>query len=302
MKTFLCLCASVMLAALPVRAEIYTTNGRLDLVLNWKSNAPLVVSGRIVEASAKPRADIAHYPPDISLKFDVVRAILGDAKQEGRVLTIAASGFLWPSELVPLEQGSRCILILEPRRGEPSALALRAVVPVTTVETSAAANIEMTKLVLQVGIISELFLEKSPARQRALIQQVTPILTGDEAQYMAPFVKSRDPWVKRAALSAMVYAIEDSASILEVAEDTEHFWATTKPTDRIDNHYVAYSYFLENYYFFLDSRRWTLCTPWVDDEARKLVRIRRAMYGTGRISARVQFLLDHDGVEPAAGR
>ncbi len=289
-------CAAVGLLEGEAFGYLMTANMRLDWAISGGHDSELIVAGQIVGKDVKPRPSGGEdYPADISLRFKVTTVILGQQLYKDQTLVIPVTSFMWPTELLACQEGARCACVLWTNKwgNKPDTYTLYAVVPVSNTALRTAKDGEESKRILEKEILAELTHEKRPERQEALLLQVTPILTKENAPTVVPFLTSKDVWVMRSALVAGIYATEDKEYIRKAAEDVQSFFTTTGPSDLIKDKYFAYPYFFDHY-FFLDTRR----SPWDDDEANRNRRIFNAFFGTGILSDEVKKILKR---EPPVG-
>jgi hypothetical protein len=283
------LCAAVGLLEGEAFGYLMTVNQPLNRAIYAGHDSKLIVAGQIVGKDVKPHPPVAEdYPADISLRFRVTTVILGQQSYKDQTLVIPATSFKWPTELLACQEGVRCALVLRTNKwgNKPHTYNIDAVVPVSNTALRTAKDGEESKGILEKEILAELTDEKRPERQEALLLQVAPILTKENAPIVVPFLTSKDIWVVRSALVAAIYATEDKEYIRKATEDVQSFFTTTRPTDLIKDKYVAYPYFFDHY-FFLDTRR----SPWDDDEANRNLRILNAMFVTGILSDEVKKIL-----------
>jgi hypothetical protein len=278
-------------------------NHRLDHSIHAEHDPKLIVSGRIITTEVKPRpAALDSYPADVSFQFKVTAVVLGGKNYEGRTIAIPATSFDWPESLVAFKPGVRCTLVLRPSRDEDDErYEIDAVVPANSDDLPTAEDGEGAKRILEMEILAELRKEERPERQRALLVQVAPILTKEHSSIVIPFVDSRDVWVMRAALAALIYATEAPEYIRTAAADAEHFFTTTKPDDLIHNKYGAYSFFFEHY-IFMDKMSWKWGTRWSEIEGDKHLRILDAMFATGLVRDEVKKLLKPSPTDVRPGK
>jgi hypothetical protein len=292
-RTFCALvCVGVALLGREAFGYIMTVNQRLDHAIYAGHDPKLIVAGQIVGKDVKPRPAVAEgYPADVSFRFKVTTVILGQRSYVGRTLVIPATTFMWPSKLLAFREGTRCTLVLRTDWGEKrDEYYLDSVVPVSRLRFRAAKDGEEAKRILEKEIITELKDEKGFERQTALLLQVAPILTTKNAPGVAPFVSSKNVWVMRAALAAMIYATEGKEYLRKAAEDVQRFLSTTKTDDLIEGHYAAYPYFFDHY-FFLEKSSWTFGSRWDEKEASKNLRILNAMFAMDILSEKVKKIL-----------
>jgi hypothetical protein len=251
----------------PAVARIYHGNSRLDHAL-WPQHDPkLVVAGEI-EPGDKPG----------TIRFQVGGVILGAESYKGKTLAVPVESFLWPKDLLSSQKETSCILVLRPALGEQGeGYTLYTVVPGRKKDYSRAADTKAARAILADELLAQLAAEKSEARQRALLLQVAPILLKDRAALVEKFAKSTEPWVRRSALSALVYATEDPKHIAALARDVQDFLSRQKGVEWVDGLEPGVSMrpkaLLLKHYFFLEKSTWTWGTRWGEEEAEKHLRI-----------------------------
>jgi len=294
MKKTICalLCAGVALLGRDAFGYIMTTNQRLDRAIYAEHDPKLIVAGQIVGTDVKPRPSAMDgHPADVSFQFKVTSVILGKQSYKGQTLVIPATTFMWPSNLLAFKEGVQCALVLRTDWGDKrDGYYLFSVVPVSRLKLPAAKDGEDAKRILETEILAQLKGEKGHGRQRALLLQVAPILTKKNAPQVAPFVSSKDVWLKRAALAALIYATEGKEYIRKAAKDVQLFLTSTKTSDLIEGKFAAYPYFFDHY-FFLEKRSWTFGSRWDEQEANKNMRILNAMFGMDILSDEVKKIL-----------
>jgi hypothetical protein len=242
-------------------ADISHKSRRLDHALYPLHPPKLVIAGEIKEVKEGP------YPRDRELSFEIERVILGDQSMAHTEVIVPISAFEWPEVLVPRSSGTYCILVLDTHRF------LYSVVPSSRGRPRTAADQADALYVLEEELLQALGSETSPRRQSAILLQLAPILRSDNIATVIPFVEAEDPWVRRAALAALIYAAEQPNYIRLAAEDLKNLFADKSST---------FEKFIE-YYFFLESRSWRWGSRWNEEEAAKHIRIWKAMLRTGEI-------------------
>ncbi|MBW1811397.1 MAG: hypothetical protein JRJ19_10185 [Deltaproteobacteria bacterium] len=285
-------CVGVALFGRNAFGYIQTTNQRLDHAIYANHDPKLIVAGEIVETDVKPRPSaIDGHPADVSFRFKVSSVILGKQSYKGQTIVVPATTFMWPSNLLAFTKGVKCALIMRTDWGEKrNGFYLESVVPVSRLRLPSAKDGEQAKRILETEILAQLKDEKGHERQRALLMQVAPILTKKNAAQVAPFVSSKDVWLKRAALAALIYATEGKEYIRKAAKDVQLFVSSTKTSDLIGGTYAAYPYFFDHY-FFLEKRSWTFGSRWDEQEASRNLRIVNAMFGMDILSDEVKKIL-----------
>jgi hypothetical protein len=281
-KLITCL-AVCLLASANAFANISYGNQRLDHVLYPKHPPKLVVAGEIREIKGRMY-------DDRELSFGVEEVILGDRALAHTSMTVPTAAFNWPEDLVPHAVGSFCILILDGKR-------LEAVAPAAKGRYRVATNQVEALRVLEEGIVGVLQSETSASRQRAMLLQLAPVLRRENVSSVIPFLKADDPWVRRAALAALIYAAEDAEYVRLAAADIKGFFADEsitaclKKQKRLSSACEPAGKFIESY-FFLESRSWRWGSRWNDEEAGKHRRIWKAILSTGEISAEAAKLIE----------
>ena len=230
---------------------IQTGNQRLDRAIYAGHDPKLIVAGQIVKRNVVTFPDWSG-PADF--RFKIATVILGDDKYTGQTLTIPVTSFVWPNDLLPFENGIRCVLVLRTGWGQKrDGYYLYSVWPVSTTDLRTAKDGEGAKSILAEQILTVLKNERSANRQRHLILQVSPILPKDATDVFAPFLESDDTWLRRAALAGLVYATKEPKYLTMTQKDIEKFVETTDPFSTINGpddrsgHYRL----LFSHYFFL---------------------------------------------------
>jgi hypothetical protein len=248
-------------------ARIYYLNSRLDHAL-WPEHDPkLVVAGEIL-AGDKPG----------TIRLRVRGVILGAEFYKDKILDIPIGSFMWPEALVSSQKGTFCILVLLPsKEKQKEEYYLFTVVPGRKREYPRTADTKAARTILADELLAQLESEKSETRQRALLLQVAPILLKDKAAPVEKYLKSTDPWVRRSALSALVYATEDPKHLAALARDVQDFFSRTKRAEWVDGLEpgvkMSPKTLLLEHYFFLEKATWTWGTRWSEEEANKHLRI-----------------------------
>jgi len=245
-------------------ADIRYKSFRLDHALYPPHPPKLVIAGEIKQVKEGP------YGSDRELSFEIERVILGDQSLGHTKVFVPISAFNWPEVLVPLSLGTYCILVLDNRF-------LYSVVPSSRGRTRTATDQADALHVLEEELIRALESEISPSRQIAILLQLAPILRSENTASVIPFVKARDPWIRRAALAALIYATEQPNYIELAAEDLKDIFADKS---------FKFEKFIE-YYFFLESRSWKWGSRWDEKEAAKHIRIWKAILLTGKIPSEI---------------
>jgi hypothetical protein len=255
-------------------AGISFGNARLDHALYPRHPPKLVIAGEI-------RGIKGQMYEDRELSFDVEEVILGDPSLAHTSVTVPTAAFAWPEDLVRHAVGSFCILVLDGKM-------LTAVAPAAKGDRGVASDQIGALRILEEGIIAVLRAETSANRQRAMLLQLAPILRRENVSSVTPFLKAEDPWVRRAALAALVYATEGDEYVRLAAADIKSVFddeAVTECWKRQQQLLIACGSagkLIENY-FFLESRSWRWGSRWDEEEAVKHRRIWRAILSTGEI-------------------
>jgi hypothetical protein len=262
------LIAAILLGSLasPAMADIRGYAAPLHHALWPQHDQKLVVAGRIIEITN-----------DREFRFLVTDVILGDETVGGQSLTIA-NNIVWPESHAPLHKGTACILLLGGARER--ARDKHHVVTVVSGrlrEYPRAADSVEAKSVLAEELLAQLKAEKSEKRQRALLRQVAPILAKDKSVAVEGFLTSADPWVRRAALAALIYATEEPQFLEMAAKDVQEYFKQFPGEEWIEGPDSGVrtrpDVFLFEYYFFLVRRSWTWGSMWNEKEAEKHLRI-----------------------------
>jgi hypothetical protein len=253
------------------------SNSPLDHALYPEHDPKLVVAGVM-----------GHSEKEGVICFQVKSVILGNNSFQGQSLKITARSFLWPTGLVSSEEGTSCILVLRPWdvKGDEEWY-LYTVVPGRKKDYPRARDSLAARAVLADELLAQLETEKSKNRQRWLLQQLTPVLARENANAVKGFLKSRDPWVRRSALAALVYATEEGKYLEALARDVQSYFAKTKDVKWVDGLDPGVRMhpktLLLEHYFFLDRTTWTWGTRWDEREADKHLRILNGMLDKGII-------------------
>ena len=232
------------------------SNMRIDHAL-WPQHAQkLIVAGEIQKVKD---TQIMDGPVIEEFDFKIDQVILGDPSLKSKDIKTIFSG-PWPDILVPFNKGSFFILIAQSTTNQEGVYYSFTIVPTQNRKFTPVHNYDEAKRMLTKELLAELNNEKSSDRQRELILLAAPILNYQEAENVIPFLESKNIWLKRAALAALLYITEDKKYLLMAEEDIRQFIETTKPTDLIKGFKEGYSYdpysLLFQHYFFLDRVDW----------------------------------------------
>jgi len=247
-------------------AELWQHNSPLHHALVADHDAEVVVAGKIVAVTSRRE-----------FQFHVRDVILGARTFLGRTLTIR-NGVLWPKSLVPYQAGECCILVLRVSEGRFwDEYGLRTVVAGRDREYAQAADELAARAILAEELVAQLQREKAPLRQRELLLQLAPILSQEASQAVEGLVASADPWVRRAALAALVYATEDPQTMKLAAQDIEAFLDQNRGKESTDGpgsmrQVTPPKSLLLNDYFFLNPRSWNE-GAWNEAEVERHLRI-----------------------------
>lgn len=269
-------CAAILLSAgVNSFADISYGNWRLDHALYPQHQPKQVIAGEIKEIK------MGQFRQDRELSFEVERVILGNPGLAHTRISVPTGSFDWPEALVPHKIGGFCILVLDRDL-------LYTVVPSSKGRTRTAVDQVDAIHVLEEEILSALKSETSPKRQIAILLQLAPILRQENISAVIPLIDASDPWVKRAALAALVYATEQSNYIGLRASDIRSFFAEESPLS-LDSEPARR--FMENY-FFLQNRSWKWGSRWNEEEAAKNFRIWKAILSTREVSSKVAAIIE----------
>jgi hypothetical protein len=255
-------------------AELYTTNSRLDHALWPEHDQKLVIAG-----------EIGAIDGDGAFEFRIAGVILGADSFKGQTLKVPARSFLWPQALTPFEKGASCILVLRPwAEGQTVRYSICTVVPGRKRDYRKATGTVDARAALAEELLGQLKEEKSERRQRVLLLQLAPVLGKDKTDVVDGFVKSADPWVRRSALAALIYATEDPKYLEAAARDVQDYMTKTKETEWVASLEPGVKTpprtLLLEHYFFLEPRTWTFGSRWDEKEADKHLRIWNGMLKT----------------------
>jgi hypothetical protein len=281
-KLITCL-ALCLLVSVNAFAEISYGNQRLDRALYPQHPPKLVIAGEIKEIKGRVFNDR-------ELTFEIADVILGAPALARTTITVSTAAFAWPEDLVHHTVGSFCVLVLDKQR-------LVAVVPAAKGRLRVGANQLEALQILEEGIINVLQSETSVSRQKAILLQLSPVLRRENISAVTPLLKAEDGWVRRAALTALVYATEDDEYINLAAADIKNFFADESITEclkkqkRLSSMCEPAGKFIESY-FFLESRSWKWGSRWNEEEAAKHLRIWKAILSTGAISNNISVFIE----------
>jgi len=243
----------------PARAARRAPNTRLDRALHNPADKT-VVAGYVASLGQFPPGQ---YVPPQPFVFRAEHVVLGDVKLEGSDIDFPRATVDWPSTLVPLRKDAQCILVLrekprhdDKRRHDHGEYWIRSVVPRHGTQLPRVTSVPAAKRILAGEILAELREERSAGRQRKLIMQASPILTPTEAGVLLPFLKSKDAWLRRAAIAGLCHATKREEFLKLAMEDMKRY-ARTPPLDDEANgpeEYAGFSpwwYPFFEHYFFL---------------------------------------------------
>ncbi|HVE14733.1 MAG TPA: hypothetical protein VNI01_15160 [Elusimicrobiota bacterium] len=241
-----------LLLSLAGAAAAYITvgNQRIDHAIYAEHEPKLVVGGEITGTESRPRPAAAEdYPADVGFAFRVDSVVLGDPSFAGKTLELSVTAFDWPESLLPFRKGERCALVLDARGN-----ALSTVVPVARPVLPRAKDGAGAKLVLKEELLAVLRQETRPDRQRSLILEATPLLSKTDKLALIPFAASKNAWLRRAALAALVYSTKERGWIDAARVDIERFIAANEPNAMIDNPdgrpgFAPFPLLFTNYFF-----------------------------------------------------
>ena len=190
----------------------------LDLVAD---HASLVVEGTITAIHSPLISDrcVANCNPvpDFILKVD--RTIFGQLAESS--LTIKTFVYNWPTELVPYEEGSRCVVFLN-KTDYQDKLALFAVLPAGRTLWSRVSSREALKQEVKSRLMAQLSDAPATRKQAELIHTLSGLLAPQEAeQLFAGYVTSADKLVRHAATGAIVCKAPTSHNIELAKKDIE---------------------------------------------------------------------------------
>lgn len=239
MKKIICalICTSIALLGKEALGYLMTGNQRLDHAIYAGHDPKLIVAGQIEGKDENPRPPVAGDDfAYTSFRFKVTAVILGQQSYMGRILVISVTSFRWPTELLAFQKGVQCALVLRSGWGDNrDRYYLDSVVPVSKAKLRTAKDGEEAKRILETELLAELKSETSASRQRHLIQQLSPILQKDEAEVLIPFLKSDDPWLRRAALAGLICATKEANYLAMASQDIEQFIKTTDALNTINS-------------------------------------------------------------------
>ncbi|MHC5057259.1 MAG: hypothetical protein ACYTKD_21490 [Planctomycetota bacterium] len=177
-------------------------------------------------------------------------------KLEGSDIDFPAATIEWPSTLVPLRKGARCVLVLREKRGDDRGRYwIYSVVPRHSEQFGRVTSVAAAKRILAKEVLAELREEKSANRQRKLIMQASPVMTPKEAGILVPFLESEDEWLRRAAIAGLCHATRREEYLKPAMEDMKRYVRTPPLDDEANGpeEYVGFSPwwypFFEHYYF-----------------------------------------------------
>lgn len=260
--------------ATPASAWISVANERIDRALHEAHGDRLVVAATIRELTIADADAPRLSPPECELVVEVAHAVLGDVAKTGTRLRFATRSFDWPSVLVPLEQGARCILIVDPERENGFDGRLMTVLPWSGKALPVAADKAAALRVLAEELTAQLGDRHAPiARRRETAILAAPILSAAQAETaFGPLVEHRNEWLRRAAIAGLALAAPTRENLERAVGDLTAF-AEDTPSDRLIREikhgagYAPYPY-LFRYYGWL-------AADWSDEER---VRFRKHLW------------------------
>ncbi|HYG50441.1 MAG TPA: hypothetical protein VD905_06040 [Flavobacteriales bacterium] len=303
----------VVLQAVHSNADAYImySNSRIDHALYDGHDPKTIVMGKILtrndfvwpkSASGEPMVVMDDPTGPLSIAFRVEKVVMGDGKLQNKKIDFDIQSFMWPVELVPLDTGTFCILIMNQAYQDPT-WRIVTVVPVNLEKfynggtpVKSITDNYIARLFLEEQLLAELKHEKETKRQQVLLEQVGPITSLKSENVLLPFTKSVNEWVKRAALAALVFATQKQTYIQTLAADVNAFF--TRYASRNDmiggnfeyNNYSAWHLYYR-FVFFLDpdQRKWG--SRWDENEFRTNEKLVAKLKATGLLSKKVQDVL-----------
>ena len=225
-----CFC---MLGATVPGEDLRALPRRLDQALYHQHAQRLVVAGRI----GSIQKYTAGHRSDARFDFKVEGVLLGYETYKGKTLSLDTAGFVWPEALVRFSEDTFCIFVLGPRQeNKKDYYVIYSVLPAQpAVFFPVATGDQAMRRIIDV-LLAELQRETDANRQRHLILQVSPILTRKEADALVPFLKDKDPWLRRAALAGLVYATKQEKYIKMAEADIQRFINTASAPAAVGDH------------------------------------------------------------------
>lgn len=283
------------------------SNSRIDHALYDSHDPKLVVSGRISAIISQDSAALINYMdgptgPE-SIEFTVEHVIMGKSIYKDMRLEIPILSFNWPDELVKLEKGQYCTVIVKVNGNKLADCTIEVVVPYNENhfqsfpknELEVATN-SITRKFFEGQLLAELSTEKNVKRQQALLEQIGPITSAENESKIAQFLNSENEWVKRAALASLVFSTQKKAYVNELALDINMFFSKYTSNEKMIGGTLEYSnysawYLYYRFVFFLDpgQRKWG--SRWDENEARTNEILVEKLKATGHLSKKVQSAL-----------
>ena len=270
---------------------------QLHRALDPSQEVPLVVAGEISQIKVKKPEPNVMALDNVTFRFEIDSVLLGPKSFQHQTLNIDATSYIWPESLVPLRERSFCIFVLDKRGLERPIPLIMAIVPAQKRAYATEVGVLEVQQVLAEQILAQLRLEKSEQRQRDLLLQVAPILKKEQANAVEQFSRSKNPWVKRAALACLIYATVDRQYLKLAAQDVQNFVDESRNAELIaDIGPVKKNSpprtLFNKHYFFLDKQTWTRGQRWSEEEADRHLRILRGLLQFGTITDETRRLLE----------
>ncbi len=285
--------ALICLICIVTNAQAYITyqNGRIDRALYDGHDLKTIVSGTITKVDYRykeytPSNGMSNSmilldegPLYASINFSIQQVIMGDSSLIGKNVKLALSSFDWPEELVKLDSGSTCIFILKDWNWKPDSvdLHIEVVIPSSSLEilikTPAYFGFNDNKTAknyLENRLLLVLKEELSKEKLREVLIQIGPILTKENSHALDKFIMHENAWVKRAALSALVFSSQKEEYVKLLAADIENYFSQYNEKDMLKNQeeFNGYApfYLYYRFVFFLDPNDRTWGTRWDEQE------------------------------------
>lgn len=185
--------------------------------------------------SVEERGVVGPAYPDVG--FQVEGVLWGPQDLKGKDLSFRKVGMAWPTALVPLKPGTRCVLFLDGGK-EPRIVS---VAPAPAALGEAPKDREGVRRVLLGAYLDALNGEKDLCRRREAILAASSLATKGDADRFLPRLEDPDEWIRRSALAALLRSTRDPRYVARALEDLRGFFAKYGQNTRATSTFVVWS-------------------------------------------------------------
>jgi len=214
--------ALILICAVTFSAHGYiiVKRPRLDALFDAQE-LELILVAKITSITNPSPSD---FQGPMTFSISVQEVVYGNAALKGRELRRQES-FEWPVNLLPLEKDRVCIFLFD-KHG------LANVIPLHNAEVGRAETPAEAKPLMLKELLDELKAEKMALRQRLLLLMAYPIMSAKDAAVLEPYLDSKDEWLRRAALVALMELTHDEKYIAMAADDIRNYLRTHRENQR----------------------------------------------------------------------